>query len=98
MGCVPAELAMRSRNGECAVELQRAANLYNPQLVQMINELNSEIGANVFIAANAVRMNMDFISNPRAYGMFKPWLYFSFYFFPLFFPYRESKTNFIKSV
>ncbi|KAL6313057.1 hypothetical protein AAG906_025802 [Vitis piasezkii] len=68
MGCVPAELAMRSRNGECAVELQRAADLFNPQLVQMINGLNNEIGGDVFIAANAFRMHMDFISNPGAYG------------------------------
>ncbi|KAJ8747753.1 hypothetical protein K2173_017900 [Erythroxylum novogranatense] len=68
LGCVPAELAMRSRNGECAVELQRAAALFNPQLVQMINGLNNEIGSDVFIAANAYKMNMDFITNPRAYG------------------------------
>ncbi|XP_027351604.1 GDSL esterase/lipase At5g33370-like isoform X3 [Abrus precatorius] len=68
MGCVPAELAMRSRNGDCDVELQRAASLYNPQLVEMINGLNREIGADVFIAANAYRMHMDFVSNPRAYG------------------------------
>lgn len=68
MGCVPAELAMRSRTGDCDVELQRAAALYNPQLVQMVNGLNQEIGGDVFIAANAYRMHMDFISNPRAYG------------------------------
>lgn len=68
IGCVPAELALRSRNGDCSVELQRAAGLFNPQLVQMINELNSEIGADVFIAANAYQMNMDFISDPQAYG------------------------------
>ncbi|KAF7805247.1 GDSL esterase/lipase [Senna tora] len=68
MGCVPAELAMRSRNGDCDVELQRAASLYNPQLVQMIKDLNQEIGADVFIAANAYQMHMDFISNPGAYG------------------------------
>lgn len=69
MGCVPAELAQRSRAGECAVELQRAASLFNPQLIQMISELNSEIGADIFIAVNAVRMQMDFISDPQAYGM-----------------------------
>ncbi|KAJ1414658.1 SGNH hydrolase superfamily [Sesbania bispinosa] len=69
MGCVPAELAMRrSTNGDCDVELERAASLYNPQLVEMIRGLNQEIGADVFIAANAYRMHMDFISNPRAYG------------------------------
>ncbi|XP_019432857.1 PREDICTED: GDSL esterase/lipase At5g33370-like [Lupinus angustifolius] len=69
MGCVPAELALRrSTNGDCDIELQRAANLFNPQLVQMINGLNQEIGSNVFIAANAYQMHMDFVSNPRAYG------------------------------
>lgn len=68
LGCVPAELAMRSLNGECSVELQLAASLFNPQLVQMISSLNSEIGANVFIAANSNEMHMDFISDPGAYG------------------------------
>ncbi|XP_050224661.1 GDSL esterase/lipase LTL1-like [Mercurialis annua] len=68
LGCVPAELAMRSRNGECSVELQRAAGLFNPQLVQMINEVNAQIGSDVFVAANAYQMNMDFVSNPQAYG------------------------------
>jgi len=69
MGCVPAELAMRSRTGDCDVELQRAAALFNPQLVEMLNALNEEVGSQVFIAANAYRMHMDFVSNPRAYGM-----------------------------
>ncbi|KAJ4848615.1 GDSL esterase/lipase ltl1 [Turnera subulata] len=68
LGCVPAERAMRSRNGECAAELQRAAALFNPQLVQMLNELNRDVGSDVFIAANAYEMNMDFVSNPGAYG------------------------------
>ncbi|KAK3198200.1 hypothetical protein Dsin_021615 [Dipteronia sinensis] len=68
LGCVPAELAMRSTDGECSEELQRAAALYNPQLVEMIKGLNSEIGENVFIAANTQQMHMDFISDPQAYG------------------------------
>ncbi|XP_022893073.1 GDSL esterase/lipase At5g33370-like [Olea europaea var. sylvestris] len=68
MGCVPAELAQRSRTGECAVELQRASSLFNPQLVQMLNGLNSEIGSDVFIGANTVQMTSDFITNPQAYG------------------------------
>ncbi|XVE62690.1 hypothetical protein DITRI_Ditri06bG0139900 [Diplodiscus trichospermus] len=68
LGCVPAELAQHSRAGECAVELQRAASLFNPQLVQMINGLNNELGSHVFIAANAYQMHMDWISNPQAYG------------------------------
>ncbi|KAK2665537.1 hypothetical protein Ddye_004111 [Dipteronia dyeriana] len=68
LGCAPAELAMRSTNGGCSAELQRAAALYNPQLVEMIKGLNSEIGENVFIAANTQQMHMDFISDPQAYG------------------------------
>nr|AFK33691.1 unknown [Lotus japonicus] len=59
---------MRSRNGECSQELQRAAALFNPQLVQILQQLNSEIGSNVFIGANTRQMNNDFISNPGAFG------------------------------
>lgn len=68
LGCVPAELAQHSTNGECAVELQRAASLFNPQLIDMVHSLNSQIGSDVFTAANAFEMNMDFVSNPQAYG------------------------------
>ncbi|OAY44351.1 GDSL esterase/lipase LTL1 [Manihot esculenta] len=68
LGCVPAEIAMRGRNGECSEELQRAAGLFNPQLVQLINELNAEIGSDIFVAANAYEMNMDFVNNPQTYG------------------------------
>ncbi|KAB2049565.1 hypothetical protein E1A91_A13G192300v1 [Gossypium mustelinum] len=68
LGCVPAELAMRSPSGQCATELQQAAALYNPQLVEMVNGLNSQLGANIFIAANTQQQTSDFISNPGAYG------------------------------
>lgn len=69
LGCVPAELAMRgSTNGQCSAELQRAAALYNPQLVQMIRGLNSNLGSDVFVAANTQQMNNDFIRDPQAYG------------------------------
>ncbi|XVF21455.1 hypothetical protein REPUB_Repub12eG0091800 [Reevesia pubescens] len=68
LGCVPAELAMRSRNGECVPELQRAAAIFNPLLVQLIQQLNSQLGSDVFTSANAFSMNMDFISNPQRFG------------------------------
>lgn len=70
MGCVPAELAMRGTNGGCSEELQRAASLYNPQLVEMLNGLNKKIGKDVFISANTQRMHNDFVSDPRAFGTF----------------------------
>ena len=69
VGCVPVELAQRSRAGECAVELQQAADLFNPQLTQMIRELNSQLGAQVLVAANSMQMHMDFVSNPQVYGI-----------------------------
>ena len=68
MGCAPAELAMRSRNGECAAELQRASALYNPQLIQMLRSVNSQLGSDVFVAANVQETRNDFIRNPQAFG------------------------------
>ncbi|KAJ7953194.1 GDSL esterase/lipase [Quillaja saponaria] len=59
---------MRSRTGECNVELQRAASLYNPQLVDMLKGLNNEVGADFFVAANAYEKHMDFAHDPAAYG------------------------------
>uniref|UniRef100_A0A2N9EJ46 GDSL esterase/lipase n=1 Tax=Fagus sylvatica TaxID=28930 RepID=A0A2N9EJ46_FAGSY len=68
LGCVPAELAQRGTNGGCSAELQRAAALYNPQLVEMIRNLNNEIGRDVFIAANTQEMSRNFITDPQAFG------------------------------
>ncbi|XP_050206723.1 GDSL esterase/lipase At4g28780-like [Mercurialis annua] len=69
LGCVPAELAYYgSRNGECSPEPQRATGLYNPQLFQMLQQLNSQIGSDVFISANAFDMNMDLINQPQQFG------------------------------
>ncbi|XP_038725246.1 GDSL esterase/lipase At5g18430-like [Tripterygium wilfordii] len=68
LGCVPAELAMRSSNGECAEDLQRAASLFNPQLSSLIRDLNSEYGGDFFIGVNLQRMSNDFISNPQRFG------------------------------
>ncbi|XP_072995730.1 GDSL esterase/lipase At5g33370-like isoform X2 [Typha latifolia] len=73
LGCVPAELALRSRNGQCDPELMRAADLFNPQMVQMLGELNGELGSDVFIAVNAFKMHMDFITKPEDYDcMLRP--------------------------
>ncbi|KAA8550667.1 hypothetical protein F0562_002351 [Nyssa sinensis] len=68
LGCVPAELAMRSINGECAVEPQQAARIFNPELVQMLRGLNQELGSDVFVGVNTMEMQNDFIHNPQAYG------------------------------
>ncbi|KAL6988960.1 hypothetical protein U1Q18_014710, partial [Sarracenia purpurea var. burkii] len=69
LGCAPAELGLKgSVNGACIPEMQRAAILFNPQLVQMINGLNRQIGRNVFIVNNAHDLHMDLIDTPQIYG------------------------------
>ncbi|CAL9219536.1 unnamed protein product [Arabidopsis halleri] len=68
MGCAPAELAQHSRNGECYGALQTAAALFNPRLVDLIASVNAEIGQDVFVAANAYQMNMDYLTNPEQFG------------------------------
>lgn len=68
LGCVPAELALRGTNGECSEELNNAAALYNPQLEEMIRQLNTEVGSHAFIAVNTRLMHNDFVTNPQAFG------------------------------
>ncbi|XP_074564391.1 GDSL esterase/lipase At5g33370-like [Curcuma longa] len=68
LGCVPAELALRSGTGRCDPELQRVPDLYNPQMIAMLGELNARFGSDVFVAVNAYKMHMDFIVNPQAFG------------------------------
>ena len=68
LGCVPAELAQHSGDGECAAELNRAVDLFNPQLVEAVRGLNRDIGADVFVAANTYRANFDYLANPQNYG------------------------------
>ncbi|CAL9165601.1 unnamed protein product, partial [Musa hybrid cultivar] len=69
LGCVPAELALRrSLSGDCDPELQRAANMFNMLLFDLVRELNLEIGYVSFIAANAFNMHMNYITSPQVYG------------------------------
>ncbi|KAM1003661.1 hypothetical protein EV1_003915 [Malus domestica] len=68
LGCVPSELAQRSQNGECNPELQNAGAIFNPQLIQMVQGLNKQLGSDIFITANAFDMHMDFISDPQKFG------------------------------
>ncbi|KAL7586383.1 GDSL esterase/lipase At5g33370 [Lactuca sativa] len=68
IGCVPAELAQHSRNGECSAELQRAAGLFNPQLQEMLDDLNREVRSTTFIGVNIRQSSIDFISDPGRYG------------------------------
>ncbi|XP_059318608.1 GDSL esterase/lipase LTL1-like [Lycium ferocissimum] len=68
LGCVPAEIAFRSSNGECAKGPQQASAIYNPLLVEMIKSLNQELGSDIFVAVNAMEMQNDFITNPQDYG------------------------------
>ncbi|KAJ1295297.1 hypothetical protein BS78_01G213000 [Paspalum vaginatum] len=68
LGCAPAVRAQRSRDGECAAELMRAAELFNPELSRALDGLNARFGAGTFIAANAFRVHFDFVADPAAFG------------------------------
>ncbi|XP_028555803.1 GDSL esterase/lipase At5g33370-like isoform X2 [Dendrobium catenatum] len=62
LGCVPAELALRSRTGDCDPELERAGDLFNPQLVQLLADLNRQIGADViYILCIIIKMHALYI-------------------------------------
>ncbi|XP_071728573.1 GDSL esterase/lipase At5g33370-like [Rutidosis leptorrhynchoides] len=68
LGCAPAERMAHSENGDCAVELQIAAALYEPRLTRMLQQLNIQYGEVVFIAANTHLMHHDMISDPTSFG------------------------------
>jgi hypothetical protein len=70
LGCVPAQLALRSVTGACDPELMRVPDMWNPQLTQILSELNNQYGSDVFIAVNADRMHMDIVMNPGRYGTY----------------------------
>lgn len=82
LGCVPSELALRSQNGECNPELQQAGDLFNPQLVTALNELNKQYGSDVFVTANAFKMHSDFLNNPQDFG--KKFIYIYIYMYVMF--------------
>lgn len=69
LGCVPAELAVASGNGQCAEEPEWAAELFNTGLDDMVQGLNQQLGSGVFISVKAyMELHKDFIANPQAYG------------------------------
>ncbi|KAL4574689.1 hypothetical protein LXL04_021525 [Taraxacum kok-saghyz] len=68
LGCAPAEIAQHSVDGECAGNLQAAAELFEPQLAEMVKSINAELGADVFVAANTKLMHNNIITDPHSYG------------------------------
>jgi len=74
LGCIPAQLATRSLNGDCVNEIQQAAQIFNQLLLQMTKDLNTQLGSDVFIVANAYQMNMNLITNPQSFGIFNVYL------------------------
>ncbi|CAL1389755.1 unnamed protein product [Linum trigynum] len=72
LGCLPVELAIRGRGSnratDCGSEIQTASLLFNSQLTQITQQLNRELGSDVYVAANRYMMAYNFINNPDAYG------------------------------
>ncbi|CAN1288685.1 GDSL esterase/lipase At4g28780 [Linum perenne] len=57
-----------SSNGDCATEPQEAAKTFNPKLFDMVDNLNRDVGTDIFISANAFSLKMDMIEKPQLYG------------------------------
>ena len=68
LGCVPAERATRSINGDCAPQLQQASAFFNTGLRSIIDQLNNQYSAQIYTMGNSFPPNQDLFSNPQAYG------------------------------
>lgn len=76
LGCAPSIMALRSQKGECATELQQAADLFNPQVTALIGLLNKKLGSDVFYSVEARHIYLDFITKPKSFGNPHNGLYF----------------------
>lgn len=52
IGCTPAAIASYGTNGSCSEELNYAAQLFNQQLVSLVDQLNSNLTDAKFIYIN----------------------------------------------
>lgn len=68
LGCVPMERATRSRDGECAVELQQAAAIFNSRLRSAVNRLNRRFSAKIYTISKMFPIFMDLYNNPQLFG------------------------------
>uniref|UniRef100_R7W4W5 GDSL esterase/lipase LTL1 n=1 Tax=Aegilops tauschii TaxID=37682 RepID=R7W4W5_AEGTA len=60
--------AAQQQRGVRGGAANRAVDLFNPQVVDMVRGLNRDAGADVFVSANAYRANFDYLANPQSYG------------------------------
>ncbi|KAL4574690.1 hypothetical protein LXL04_021526 [Taraxacum kok-saghyz] len=68
LGCAPAILALRSQNGECIEELQKAADLYNQKLSAMTAFMNKKLGSDVFVYVESHNIIKDMTKNSKTLG------------------------------
>ncbi|KAG6550229.1 hypothetical protein Mapa_008189 [Marchantia paleacea] len=68
LGCIPNQLAQKSRNGECVQILNDYAISFNSRLAPMIAALQNQLSGSTLIIADSYKIVMDYVMNPRAYG------------------------------
>lgn len=61
--------ASRSTNGECAADLQEAAQLFNERLRPAIDRLNTRFSAPIYTISGMFPIFMDLYTNPQAFGI-----------------------------
>lgn len=68
IGCIPAQLARRSKNGECSESVNKLATDFNAQLKPLLAQLNTQLPGSNFVYAESFDPIFDYRSNPQKNG------------------------------
>ncbi|KAI5069190.1 hypothetical protein GOP47_0015491 [Adiantum capillus-veneris] len=69
LGCIPSQLNInKSPDGTCIDKLQKLSFSFNTALKAMTEELNREIPDATYVFVNSLKIFMDYLTNPKAYG------------------------------
>ncbi|KAM7500606.1 hypothetical protein LguiA_025020 [Lonicera macranthoides] len=68
IGCSPYEIALRATNGACVYEINQAVELYNKNLISLVDELNNNLNDAKFIYLNIYDRSKKLIEDPSSFG------------------------------
>lgn len=72
IGCAPSMLnRFNPPDGQSVDTLQQYAMHFNGALKLLLDQLTGELPGSLFVYSNGFDMMMDFIKNPKAYGLIK---------------------------
>ncbi|MCO5553625.1 hypothetical protein L7F22_007150 [Adiantum nelumboides] len=68
IGCIPAVVARRSKNGECVEFVNNLARNFNVQLKLLVSQLNAQLSGSNFFYAETFDSIFEYRNNPQKYG------------------------------